>query len=147
MYSDFTIVGNVGRDPELRYTASGVEVCNFSVAVNRSWTDTAGEKQEKTTWYRVTTWRKLATICSEYLQSGSKVLVNADDLDVNAWVDREGSAQGQIELTARRVVFLSSRGENGVPPAAVDAPPEPAAAQTAAPATNGSATVEEDPPF
>lgn len=134
MHSDITIVGNVGRNPELRQTQSGVDVCNFSVAVNRSWTDNSGERQEKTTWFRVVAWRNLATVCSQYLSAGSKVLVNAEDIQAQTWVDREGEAQGQIELTARRVVFLSARDENDAAPVEAssedDAPTAPAADAT-----------------
>ena len=75
MYQQMTIVGNLGSDPEMRYTATGVPVTSFSVAVSRSWTNQQGERQEKTTWFRVSAWEKLAELCSQYLTKGRQVLV------------------------------------------------------------------------
>src|SRR5688572_5118875 len=75
MYQSITIVGNLGKDPELRYTPSGQSVCSFSVATSRQYTAKSGEKVKETVWFRVSAWGKLAEVCNQYLTKGSKVLV------------------------------------------------------------------------
>jgi single-strand DNA-binding protein len=107
MYQQITIVGNLGQDPEMRYTASGVPVTNFSVAVNKRWTGQDGQKQEKTTWFRVSTWRQLAELCSQYLTKGSQVMVIGEMDDPSVWTDRDGNHRSSLEITARDVRFLS----------------------------------------
>ncbi len=109
MYQHVVIVGHLGRDPEMRYTPSGVPVTTFSVAVNRRWKDQAGEIQEKTTWFRVTAWRRLAELCNEYLSKGRAVLVEGE-IDASAWVGQDGQPRATLELTARKVQFLGGRG-------------------------------------
>ncbi len=110
MYQKTVIVGNLGNDPEMRYTPSGVPVTSFSVAVNKRWTDQNGDLQEKTTWFRVTAWRKLAEQCAQYLHKGRLVLVEGD-IDASAWTGQDGQPRATLELTARVVRFLGSRGE------------------------------------
>ena len=112
MHQTTIIIGNVGRDPELRFTPSGVPVCSFSVATSRSWTDADGVKQERTTWFRVTAWRKLAEICNQYLAKGRQVMVEGE-VDVSAWIN-DGEARATLELTARTVKFLGKR-DDGIP--------------------------------
>ena len=114
MYQQIMIVGNLGRDPEMRYTASGVPVTSFSVAVSRRWTGQDGQRQEKTTWFRVSAWRQLAEICGQYLTKGQKVLVIGDIDEPNVWTDQQGNARASLEITARDVRFLSSRDEAGM---------------------------------
>ena len=75
MYQQITLVGNLGNDPEMRYTPSGVPVVSFSLAVNKSWTTPDGQRQDRTTWFRVTAWRKTAEIVSQYLTKGRQVLI------------------------------------------------------------------------
>jgi single-strand DNA-binding protein len=104
------IVGNVGRDPEMRYTPSGVPVTSFSVAVSRKWKNQSGEQQEKTTWFRVTCWRKTAELAAQYLQKGKLVLIEGD-IDASAYTDREGTARASLELTATNLQFLGARGD------------------------------------
>jgi single-strand DNA-binding protein len=111
MYQKTVIVGNLGRDPEMRYTPSGVPVTSFSVATTRRWTNANGEQQEKTTWFRVTCWRKLAELTAQYLQKGRLVLVEGD-VEATAFTDREGNAKASLELTATAVKFLGGRGES-----------------------------------
>jgi len=120
MYQYTVIVGNVGRDPELRYTPQGQAVCDFSVAVNRRWTDRdSNEQREKTTWFRVTCWRGLAETVSQYVTKGRQVLITGE-VDASAWLDPEGNARATLEITARDVKFLGSRndvqGEGGYGP-------------------------------
>ena len=114
MYQQIMIVGNLGRDPEMRYTASGVPVTSFSVAVSRRWTGQDGQRQEKTTWFRVSAWRQLAEICGQYLTKGQKVLVIGEIDEPNVWTDQQGNARASLEITARDVRFLSSRDEAGM---------------------------------
>lgn len=110
MYQSVTIIGHLGRDPEMRYTSSGVAVTSFSVATSRKWTDAAGAAQEKTTWFRVSAWRKLAETCNQYLHKGQLVMVEGE-IDASAYTPKDGGEpRASLELTARTVKFLS-RGE------------------------------------
>ena len=105
MYQKTIIVGNLGRDPEMRYTPSGKAVTNFTVAVNRKWTNQSGEQQEKTTWFRVAAWDKLGEMCNQYLSKGRLVLVEGE-VEAKAWTSQEGEARASLELSARNVRFL-----------------------------------------
>jgi single-strand DNA-binding protein len=113
------LIGNLGRDPEMRYTPSGQAVTSFSVASNRSYTDNNGQKVDETIWFRVTAWGKQAEICNQYLHKGSKVLVEGRlTPDKNGgpriWTKNDGTAGASFEVTAGTVRFLSSRGEGGM---------------------------------
>jgi single-strand DNA-binding protein len=113
MYQQVIIVGNVGRDPELRYTQNGVAVCDFSVAVNKV-TNVNGERREKTTWFRVTCWRQLAETVNQYLTRGRQVMV-VGEVEASAYLDKSGQPASSLDLTARDVRFLGGRegGEAG----------------------------------
>ena len=111
MYQQVTVIGNLGRDPEMRHTQAGVEVCSFSVATSRSWTNKDGQKQEKTVWWRITAWRKLAEICNQYLQKGNRVFITGEMEEPGAWADAEGNPRASLELTAQTVKFLSGPNE------------------------------------
>ena len=111
MYQQITLVGNLGTDPELRYTPSGVPVANFSLAVNKRWTGQDGQRQEKTTWFRVTTWRKQAEICAQHLSKGRQVLVVGEVDEARPWTDNEGNQRASLEVTAHNVTFLGQRGD------------------------------------
>ena len=105
------VVGNVGRDPELRYLPSGVPVCNFTVAVTERWTDSGNnEQKEKTTWYRVACWRRLAETANQYVKKGMQVMV-VGNVEARAYTDNSGQPAASLELTARDVRFLGSRGD------------------------------------
>lgn len=111
MFSKTIIVGRLGGDPELRYTQGGQAVCSFSVATDRSWTDASGERQEKTTWFRVTAWGKLADLCNQYLKKGRTVLVEGE-VEASAWMPQQGGEpRASLELTARNVRFLGGKNE------------------------------------
>ena len=118
MYQSLTIVGNVGRDPEMRYTPSGAAVTSFSVATSRQYTNNAGEQIKETVWFRVTTWGKQAEICNQYVKKGNKVLVEgrltADPATggPRVWTGKEGSPRASFEVTANTVRFLSSRSDS-----------------------------------
>ncbi len=116
MYHTLILVGNVGRDPEMRYTPSGAPVTSFSVATNRQYTANSGEKVKETIWFRVTTWGKQAEICNQYVKKGSKVLVEGRlTPDANGgpriWNAPDGAPRASFEVTANTVQFLSTRGE------------------------------------
>ena len=117
MYQSLTIVGNVGRDPEMRYTPSGAAVTSFSVATSRQYTNNAGETVKETVWFRVTTWGKQAEVCNQYVKKGMKVLVEgrltADPATggPRIWNAQDGTARASFEVNAQTVRFLSSRGE------------------------------------
>jgi single-strand DNA-binding protein len=120
-YHTVILIGNLGRDPEMRYTPSGQPVTSFSVASNRSYTSPSGEKVDETIWFRVTAWGKQAEICSQYLHKGSKVLVEGRlTPDKNGgprvWQKQDGTSAASFEVTASTVRFLSSRGEGGAEP-------------------------------
>src|SRR5690348_11690183 len=111
MYQQIMLIGNLGNDPEMRYTPSGVPVASFSLAVNRTWTGQDGQRQDKTTWFRVTTWRKQAEIVSQYLTKGSKVMVIGEIEEARPYTDRDGNQRASLEVTAQTVKFLSGRGD------------------------------------
>jgi single-strand DNA-binding protein len=136
MYQKTVVVGHLGRDPEMRYTPSGVPVTNFSLATTRKWTNQNGEPQEKTTWFRVTCWKKTAELAAQYLQKGRLVLVEGD-IDAQAYTDRDGNPRASLELTATTLKFLGGRGDGGE---------QPVAAGGAAPADDFP-THEDDIPF
>jgi single-strand DNA-binding protein len=110
MYTRTLVVGHVGQDPEMRYTPGGVPVTSFSVASTRKWTNANGEQQEKTTWFRVTCWRKLAELTAQYLQKGRLVLVEGE-VEARGFADKGGNVRATLELTASTVKFLGSRGD------------------------------------
>lgn len=115
MYQRVVIVGNLGRDPELRYTAGGKPVANFPVATNRRWTDNEGGQQEETTWFRVTVWGRQAEVCNQYLEKGRLVLCDGD-IRTSQYEDQQGVTRYSWELRARAVRFLSGPGERGSVP-------------------------------
>ncbi|MCO6451690.1 MAG: single-stranded DNA-binding protein [Caldilineales bacterium] len=105
MYQKTIVIGHLGRDPEMRYTPSGQAVTSFSVATSRRWTGQDGQQQEKTTWFRVSAWGKLAEICNQYLNKGSLVLVEGD-VDASAFTGQDGQPRASLELNARNVQFM-----------------------------------------
>jgi single-strand DNA-binding protein len=113
MYQQITLVGNLGNDPEMRYTPSGVPVASFSLAVSRSWVGQDGQRQEKTTWFRVTAWRKLAETVSQYLSKGRQVLVIGEIEEARTYTDRDGNTRAALEVTAQTVRFIGQRGDAG----------------------------------
>lgn len=116
-YHTIILVGNLGRDPEMRYTPSGQAVTNFSIAVNDGYTNSQGEKVDRTIWVRVSTWGKQAEICKQYLAKGRRVLVEGRLVpDPNTggpriWNRQDGTPGASFEVSATVVRFLSSRGE------------------------------------
>lgn len=103
------LVGNLGKDPELRYTNSGVAVATFSVATNESWKDPEGNLQERTQWHNIVAWRKLAEICGEYLKKGSKVYAEGR-LQHRNYDDKNGVKRYVTEVVLDEMVILDSKG-------------------------------------
>ena len=101
------IVGNLGKDPELRHTPQGQAVANFPVATSESWNDKGGQKQERTEWHRVVVWGKQAELCSKYLTKGRKAYIEGR-LQTRAWDDKEGQKRYTTEIIANTVQFLDS---------------------------------------
>ncbi|MEJ2264021.1 MAG: single-stranded DNA-binding protein [Anaerolineales bacterium] len=118
MYHTIIIAGNLGGDPEMRYTPSGQAVTNFSVATNRQYTASNGEQVKETTWFRISTWGKTAEVCNQYLRKGSRVLVegrlNSDPATggPRTFQRRDGTYGASFEVTAGTVRFMSSRSED-----------------------------------
>jgi len=147
------LVGNLGKDPEVKYTASGAAVTNVTIATSESWNDKqTGEKQEKTEWHRVVFFRRLAEIAGEYLRKGSQVYIEGK-LQTRKWQDQSGQDRYTTEIVANEMQMLGSRGgDGGARPQQgggggfrSNAPAQPAAAPAQSPADNDFA--DDDIPF
>ena len=113
MINKAILVGNLGRDPEMRYTQDGSAVANFTVATSERWTDrNTNERREQTEWHRVVCFRRLAEICGEYLHKGSKVYIEGR-LQTRSWEGQDGQTRYTTEIVARDMKMLDSRGGGG----------------------------------
>jgi single-strand DNA-binding protein len=117
--SKVTLIGNLGRDPETRYTPNGIMNVTFTMAVSRRWTDQGGQQQERTTWFRITAWRRLAETLDQltqngYLAKGKQVYV-LGNLEAREYQDQQGQTRTSLDVTADEVLLLGSRadGEGG----------------------------------
>ena len=106
------LIGNLGRDPELRFVQSGQAVANFTLATNDRWTDRDGKPQERTEWHRIVVWGKQAENCANYLAKGRSVYVEGR-LQTREWEDKEGQKRQTTEVVAQLVQFLGSRDGGG----------------------------------
>ena len=111
-FNKIIIVGNLGRDPELRYTPQGVAVCNLSLATNEKKRDKSGEMQDVTTWFRVTLWRNQAENAAKYLTKGSPVYVEGR-MSVEEYTDRDGNNRYSLEVQGTDMHFISSGARGG----------------------------------
>jgi single-strand DNA-binding protein len=111
MFEQIIITGNLGADPEMRFTPSGKAVTNFSVAANARWTNSDGTPGSRVTWYRVTCWERLAEVTNQYLSKGRRVMVVASRIEAEAYLDKEGQPRASLKVTADAVKFLDSSGE------------------------------------
>lgn len=103
------LIGNLGRDPEVRYTPDGTAVANFSIATSESWNDRAtGEKKERTEWHRIVAFRKLGEICGEYLSKGKQVYIEGK-LQTREWQDKDGNKRFTTEVVASQMLMLGTR--------------------------------------
>ena len=107
------LIGRLGRDPELKYTASGVPFCRFSLATDDVWNDKgSGERQERTEWHNIVAWDRLAEICNQYLTKGKQVYIEGS-LQTREWDDQEGNKRKTTEIRARDMVMLSGGAGEG----------------------------------
>jgi len=106
------LVGNLGADPEVRYTPSGRAVASFRIATTEQWTGKDGEKTERTEWHRIVAWARLGEICGEYLRKGSQVYVEGR-LQTRQWEDKEGNKRYTTEIVAQTMQMLGSAAGKG----------------------------------
>jgi len=123
MINKATLIGNLGQDPEIRYTQSGTRVATFTVATTERWKGQDGQMQESTEWHRIVAWQRLAEICGEYLHKGSRVYIEGK-IQTRKWQDQNGNDRYTTEIVAREMKMLTpqngqSSSDNGY------SPPEP----------------------
>ena len=124
------LIGNLGKDPELKYTSSGVAVCTFSVATSESWKDADGNQKEQTQWHNLVAWKRLAEVCSEYLKKGGKVYIEGR-IQYRTYDGKDGVKRYVTEIVVDQLVMLDSR-------AAAQTPEEPDA-----PAPGSDGTIDD----
>jgi single-strand DNA-binding protein len=144
------IIGRLGRDPELRYTANGMAVATLAVATNDSWQDReTNQWQDRTEWHRVVAWDRIAEICGEYMSKGKRIYIEGR-LQTREWEDKDGIKRWTTEIVARDIIMLDSRGESFSP--RFEEPPHPADTHSAGASPSSGSTMppaggEEDIPF
>ena len=121
------LVGNLGQDPELKYTPSGAAVTNFTLATNEVWKDNEGNSQERTEWHRIVLWRKQAEFAGEWLKKGRKIYVEGR-LQTRSWEDKEGTKRYTTEVVGDNFITLDSRSDGERPAAAAEKGSAPPAA-------------------
>ena len=145
-FNKVIIVGNLGRDPELRYTPQGVAVCSFTMATNEKRRDKSGELNDVTTWFRVTLWRNQAENAAKYLTKGSSVYIEGR-LRLDEWTDRDGNVRTTLDVQATDMHFIGGAGrDSGYVPDSPDmdmGSSEPTSSAAAA----GGGTADDDIPF
>lgn len=109
MINKAILIGNLGGDPEIRYTQSGTQVANFTVATTERWKGQDGQMQEATEWHRIVAFKRLAEICGEYLQKGSRVYIEGK-IQTRKWQDQSGNDRYTTEIVAREMKMLTPRG-------------------------------------
>jgi single-strand DNA-binding protein len=139
-FNKVILVGNLGRDPELRYTPQGTPVCSFSMATNERRKDKAGEMQDQTTWFRVTLWGRQAETASQYLTKGRPVYIEGR-LRVEEWTDRDGKARHTLEVHATDMQFIGGGGRGD------EAPMERAATAGGGAPSEAPEIADDDIPF
>jgi len=128
------LIGNLGRDPELRYTQNGQAVVNFTLATTENWSDrSTGEKQERTEWHRIVAWGRTGEICAQYLSKGRTVYVEGR-IQTREWEDKEGQKRRTTEINAQTVQFLGGPRGSGDASGGRPAEPETATPSSAPPA-------------
>ena len=111
MLNKVMLIGNLGADPEVRFTSNGTTVAIFRVATTEKWTSKSGEAQQQTEWHNIVAWRRLAEICGEYLSKGSRVYIEGK-LQTRKWQDQNGNNRYTTEIIAKEMKMLSPRPEN-----------------------------------
>lgn len=118
------LIGNLGRDPEVRYTNNGAAICNITIATSRAWKDKQGEKQEETEWHRVVLFDKQAEVAGQYLKKGRPVYIEGR-LKTRKWTDKDGAEKYTTEVMADSMQLLGGREEGEAPAPAPRAAPAP----------------------
>ena len=141
------LIGNLTRDPELRYTPTGAAVCTLGIATNRAWTTESGEKKEETEFHRVVAWNKLAELCSQLLVKGRKIYVEGR-LRTNTWTGQDGAQRNTTEVVIEDMIILDSKRPAGAEGEAGDMSlsQAPVAASTPAPVAKKKAEVHAEKP-
>jgi single-strand DNA-binding protein len=139
------LVGRLGRDPESRYTASGQQVCNFTLATDETFKDRSGERQKRTEWHRIVIWGKLAEIAQQYLHRGSLVYLEGR-IQTRQWDDKSGNKRTTTEVVANTMKMLGPKGESGGAGAGHE-PPEPSMGGEMEEPHGGPQISDEDIPF
>jgi len=138
------LIGNLGADPESRFTDGGTAVCNIRIATSKSWTDkNSGDKQERTQWHRIVMWRQLAEIAGQYLKKGAKVYIEGE-LETREW-EKDGVKQYTTEVVASEMQMLDSRGDRDAQPASQSG--YSSTPTSAAPSNPSNGGDEDDLPF
>lgn len=133
------LIGNLGKDPELRYTPGGKAVASFSLATTERWRDSEGVMQDKTEWHNIVVWGRQAETAKEYLAKGRQVYVEGR-IQTRSWEDKDGNTRYTTEIVAQRLQFLGSREKAAVAAPSEDQPPE-------APPSNDLSSEDDDLPF
>lgn len=120
MYNSVTLIGNLGGDPEIRYTPGGTAVCNFSIATTKRYKNKDGEKVEQTSWHKIVAWNKLAEICAEHLNKGQQVQV-VGEIQYQEWTDKENVKRITTEINIHTMNMLGKKSDKSAAPKA-DAP-------------------------
>jgi single-strand DNA-binding protein len=120
-FNKIILVGNLGKDPEMRYTPQGTPVCNFSLATNERRKDKSGEAQDITTWFKVTLWGRQAEVAAQYLTKGQQVYIEGR-LRLEEWTDRDGAKRTTLEVHATDLQFISAPSGDAREPSAAAAP-------------------------
>lgn len=142
------LIGNLTRDPELKYTPSGVAVCTFGVATNRNWTNDAGEKKDDVDFHNIVVWNKLAEICAQFLKKGRKVYVEGR-LSTSTWQAPDGATRNKTEIVINDMIILDKKGEETGSQEIVvpEEKPEKNQAKKEEPKVEAEEPKEEDIPF
>ena len=140
------LVGNLGRDPELRHTPNGQAVVNFTLATSENWTDKSGERQERTEWHRIVVWGKTAEMCNQYLSKGRTVYVEGR-IQTREWEDKDGNKRTTTEINAQNVTFIGGGGRGGRDDAPGDGGGDPGGPAAGGGGSASGPPPAEDPPF
>jgi single-strand DNA-binding protein len=141
------LIGRLGKDPELKYTASGTPFCRFSMATDNVWNDkTSGERQEKTEWHSIVVWDRLAEICNQYLTKGQLVYIEGS-LQTREWDDQEGNKRKTTEIRAREMTMLGGGAGEGAGGGQRRAATAESSSSSAPAAATTSTITDDDIPF
>jgi len=141
------LIGNLGRDPELRKTANGTSVASFSLATTERYNDKSGERQDRTEWHNIVAWGKLGELANQYLKKGRSAYIEGR-LTTRSWDDKDGNKRYKTEITANQIQFLGGKGDSSSGdfsvPASVGESSDSSSGDFSAPASAGESSVQND---